>query len=223
MLRPRAIVILATVVMLALCPSIASAESDVLAWLDGLSGPGPFTVKFAGFELNAWCYPLNSGCYVNDGVDDNKGDAKWLVKFGTSWGSTGSQQLFSDDPLDVRNVKERLITAMVMYRANRVVDAGLGMEIVNFASDEGASFSFWRAGWVPARLSVTPFGLLKASGRWKGAPRLIHLQAESIWFKDGFTGADFNNTRTKFSVGSEYQTRVSILFDVGALAWGAFK
>jgi hypothetical protein len=222
MSRLRVAVVLLVMVTAACWPSAASAESDVLAWFEGLSGPGPFNTKARGFEINAACIPLNSGCYASDGVD-GRGDAKWLFKFGVSWAETGPAQLFQDDTLDVRNVKERVITTMVMYRASRVVDAGFGVHFINFSSSDGAAFDFSRTAFVPARLSVTPFGALTASGRWKGAPRVIHLQAEGIWFKDGFNGGDFKNTRTKFSTGSEYQTRLAILFDVGSLLWGAIR
>jgi hypothetical protein len=216
--------LIALVALFATWPLGAYAQSDVIDWLNQLSGPGPFHDKAKGFDLNVWCYPFKAAsCYSNDGIDviDNSGksDAKWILTVGTSFASTGSQPLFKDDPTDVRDVLERTISTMVMYRANRVVDAGLGARFIRFSSDEGASFSFWRVGLVPARLRVTPFGLLNVtSGRASYVRRLIHLEVEAIWLHEGFSGADFNNTKTKFSVGNEYQTQLGFLVDGWALA-----
>jgi hypothetical protein len=205
-------------------PTAARAQSDIIDWLANLSGPGPFNNKGRGYESNVVCYPVKSDCWTNDGIDlqDDKkpeGDrhrnnAKLVVRIGYSYAWTGSQQLFQDDTTDVRDVKEQIISTSIMYRANPVVDVGAGLDFMRFSSDQGAAFGFWRTGWVPAKLSVTPLGLIDAKdGRARFTRRLFHLNLEAIWIHDGFSGADFNNTKTKFSVGNEYQTRLSLLID----------
>jgi hypothetical protein len=106
-----------------------------------------------------------------------------------------------------------------MYRANRIVEAGAGFSFIRLSSDDGAAFSFWRVGLIPARMSVTPFGLLPGMTERRIAfRRLFHLQADAIWFYEGVSGLDFNNTKTKFSVGSEYRVRLALLVNAPA-AW----
>jgi hypothetical protein len=214
MTRTRLIVLFALVTA---WPAGAYAQSDVIDWWNQLSGPGPFHNTLKGYELTGVCYPLNSFCWSNDGInlldDTHKTDAKWLVKVGTTWASTGSQQLFQDDTADVRDVKELTISPFVMYRASPIVDVGAGFHFIRFSSDQGATFSFWRVGLVPGRLVVAPLGLINATGRARFARRLFRFQIEAVWLHEGFSGADFNNTKTKFSVGNEYQTRLAALID----------
>jgi hypothetical protein len=225
----RTILIALVVLAGLLLPTTARAQSEIIDWLANLSGPGPFANKGRGYDVNVLCYPLKSDCWSNDGIDlqddtkpeeqRHRNNAKVVVRVGYSYAWTGSQQLFQDDTTDVRNVKENIISTAVMYRANPIVDVGAGIDFIRFSSDEGAAFSFWRTGWVPARVSVTPLGLIDAkTGRARFTRRLFHLNLEAIWLHEGFSGADFNNAKTKFSVGNEYQTRLSLLIDGVAVA-----
>ena len=220
----------ATVLLFLLCaawPSGAYAQGEIIDWFDHLSGPGPFHNKGVGAEFNLWCFPpsgrYNLNCWGSDGLDplsdmDSPNDSKLLVKYSLSRSTTGSRQLFQDDPLDVRDVHQFTNAFSVMYRANRIVEVGAGVNFVRFSSDEGNAFSFWRTGWVPARMNVTPLGLLKATGRGRFTRRLIQFEADAIYYSEGFVGADFNNPRTRFTVGAEYQTRLAIVID-GVAAW----
>ena len=214
--------LLVLIVLCVMWPSAAHAQSDVLDWVAQLSGPGPFHNHFKGYDLNVLCYPVSWNCLGNDGVDEldstGKSDAKLIVRFGNSFASTGTQQLFQDDPNDKRDVAQQIVSTLVMYRANRIVDVGAGFQWVQFSSSDAPSFSFWRTGYVPAAMRVTPLGLINATGRWRYARRLIHLDAQSVWYSEGFTSANFNNTASKFSVGAEYQTRLSFLIDGVAAA-----
>lgn len=223
MSRARSFVFVMLTAALAMWPAVTYAESDIIAWLEGLSGPGPFHVKGKSFEQRLFCLPKGEGkadtaarqmwnCFADD---DEKVQA--LFTFTISSGSTGSAQLFKDDPNDVRDVHQLTIETMASYRANRVIDVGGGVQFIRFSSDEGASFSFWRVGLTPLRLTLTPFGFLKpVSPRSKGLPRLIHLQFEDTLLQ-GISGSDFNNFKTTYHTDREFQARASILFDFAAL------
>ena len=213
--------VLILAVLFGMWPAVTHAQSDVIDWFDHLSGPGPFHDRGLGYSLNVVCYPININCWANDGIDplsdtNSTNDAKLLVKFGQSSATSGSRQLFQDDPLDVREVNQFTNSISVMYRANRIVEVGAGVNFNRFSSDQGAAFSFWRTGWVPARMNVTPLGLIKATGRGRFTRRLIHLEADAIYYSEGFSGSDFNNPRTRFTVGAEYPTRLALLIDVVA-------
>lgn len=213
-------------------PIGAHAQSDVIDWLNQLSGPGPFNtfVKGVGkgYDINALCLPISVSwdCYLNDGVSDTTtagNDAKWILRFGNTFASTGTQPLFQDDPNDKRNVAARTISTIFMYRANRIVDVGAGFRWVTYSTSDAPVFSFTRTGYVPVSIRVTPLGLLNAPdrfkwpARWKYLNRLVHFDAEWIRYTEGFSGTDFNNTVTKFSVGPEYQARLGYLIDGVAL------
>jgi hypothetical protein len=192
--RRLAVLILA----LMLWPAAARAQGDVLDWLGQLSGPGPFHNKGKGYDANIFCFPVRLNCWVNDGVDEiddsGKSDAKLILRFGNTFATTGFQQVFQDDPTDKRDVSQKTASFVLMYRANRIVDVGGGVHFVWFSSDD----------------TVKPFSF---SRRGKFVRRLIHLDAEMIWYSDGFSAANFNNTTSKFSVSSEYQNRLSLGID----------
>ncbi len=226
MIKRQLIVLVA---LFAMWPARVYAQSDILDWLAELSGPGPFHAKnlitLRAAELRVWCFHKSgvqamalgkhvASCLLDD--EDEK-NTRALVTFGYSLAESGSQPLFRDDPNDVRNVHQSTFSVMLMYRADRIVDVGGGVQWKRFSTDEGNSFSFWRVGLTPARVTLTPFRAIPTtSSSWQSVERLVHFQFEEDWLPQGFTGADFNNRTTRFNVGAEFQSRVSVLFDIGS-------
>ena len=227
---PRSCVFVVSVMLLALWPAPAHAESDMLGWLGELSGPGPFKLKGLGVEGHAWCFPkdvaISDKFWAKVGncvLEDADKIRPVTIAYQLSRATTGANQLFKDDPTDLRNVNEDTYSALLMYRANAVLDVGAGISAVHFSGDEDkakgtAEFGFWRLGLTPARVVFTPFGALKASTpRSRALQRVIHLQVESVLIPSGFTGADFGNTKTAYKASSEFQTRLHFLIDIGVI------
>jgi hypothetical protein len=242
----RLVVVLTCIGVAALWPSSARAQDDILGWFGELSGPGPFRpviglVVFGGYGHNVFCIPKDKkdlkkaqiACTLDDGMDyspDQRygGDAQWMFTVGYTRTRTDREErptnapgLFKDDPLDNRDASEGSLAIMAMYRVNRWLDVGSGVQIINFSGDASStnptvypSFSFWRFGLTPALVSVTPLEVFPGLNRY--ARRLIHLQVEAIWLPQTTSGADFHNPITRFSAGPEFQAGAAALVDVVA-------
>jgi hypothetical protein len=223
MTRPRSYVFVLAAALLAGWPASAYAASDIIGWFGELSGPGPFKVKGTGFESRAWCFSTaeaardSVGQKVLNCLLDDPEKTRAVVSFQVNWASSGPIQLFKDDPTDFREVHERTINVMFMYRANSVLEVGGGLSWMQFSSDEGKAFSFSRAGFTPARVTFTPLGAIHGSPRARALARVVHLQFESVYISGGFSGADFNNTKTAYKVDAEFQGHASILIDGAAI------
>jgi len=231
--------------LLCLLPTAAQADDDVLGWFGEISGPGPyrpdlFAHLIGGYSGNIFCMPNDPkdrkvaqiACQLYDGVDDTDGhrlggDAKWLITFAYTQTVTdrnarpANTGLFKDDPRDDRDANERAFSFMAMYRANRTVDIGVGVEILRWSGDAGSdpvnypSFGFTRLGLVPARVNFTPLGGFSKVPR--NLRRLIHFQIEEIWLPQTTSGVDFHNARTSFTAGPEFQTYTAVSIDVLSL------
>jgi hypothetical protein len=216
-------------------PSAARAESDILGWLGELSGPGPFKIYGLGVEVHAWCW--SEAAAVNDPFLHKWGNCilenadkvrPVTVSFQASRAKTGASQLFKDDPTDSRNIYEDTYSGLLMFRANKLIDAGFGVSAIHFSGDadtanKTSSFGFWRFGLTPARVVLNPLALMSASTeRERALRRLIHLQVESVLITGGFSGSDFGNSKTAYKSSAEFQTRLQFLIDIGVVI-RAFK
>jgi hypothetical protein len=206
--------------------STARAESDVLAWLESLSGPGPFHQYWPAFDVRTYCAGYvgtlagasnkkkAEACYLRDDEDN----IKFLLKLGVASGETGTQQVFQDDPTDVRNILMRTFEVAGMYRANRVIDVGGGLWFMRL-SDANESFSTWRVGLVPARVDFAPLAAVK----YAPIRRMVKISVEGAWLPNHIVGKDLGNSRTTFDSRREVITRVSIQFEVLATAYRIAK
>jgi hypothetical protein len=222
------------VALLTILPTAVYAESDILSWLGELSGPGPFTVKdprFHAFEQRVYCQAKSGLARMTTSehfircVTDDETMIRRLVTVGYSFAKTDSQPLFKD-ATDSREVRQFTLSVMYMYRATPIIDVGGGFHALHYSADDGTptttstnkSFGFWRFGLTPARVTLTPFrAFLTSSPKALNWERFVRFQFEEVWLPQGFTGADFNNADTKFKVGGEFQSRASVLFDLGSL------
>jgi hypothetical protein len=235
MKRARSCIFAITVTLLACWPASAYAASDILGFLGELSGPGPFKIKGTGFESRAWCFFTAEAARdttkqkVANCLLDDPDKTRATISYQLVWAGADQTQLFKDDPTDVRDVKEFTASVMFMYRTNHVIEVGGGLSWMRFKGQEGAdpkanpAFSFWRAGFTPARVTFTPLGSIHGSERARAFARVIHLQFESVWIPGGFTGSDFGNSKTAYKADGEFQNRVQILIDGAAVIRGFLK
>lgn len=80
----------------------------------------------------------------------------------------------------------------------------------------GARFDpFYKLVLTPMNASLTPFTL-----KWDTKyARILRLELDNSFVPQGFTGADFKNSRTRFDSGSEFITRAAVVVDLTAFFW----
>jgi hypothetical protein len=214
--------LVALAALLAAWPGVARADSPLMEYIEGWSGPGPFKVLwFAGLDLRLWCQPSAEAKEDSRGrqqlncLSDDGRRVKSLVLFNFNIGHNDGGQLFSDDPNDKRDVKQTTLEVAYMYRVNPIVDVGSGIQWVHLTGDGGTgtnSFDVWKTG-VPIRLTITPLGLKRFSPKNEAWSRFIHLKYESTFFGGTTQASDFGNTTSHYKSGKEFQSRVSLNLD----------
>jgi hypothetical protein len=187
--------------------------------VQGGSGPGPYTSAFTGYEVRVWCLPTSTAATNTakrqawDCLLDDPDKTRAVLSFGQMFASSGNNQLFVDDLTDVRDVKLRRYTTAFTYRANAVLSVGGTVDAIQYTSDQGNAFSFWRLGLGP-RVVFTPFGAFKPKNPDRSAlSRLIHLQVDTTWLPDGIKASDFNNTVSRYNPGATFQVRCTLAID----------
>jgi hypothetical protein len=225
----KRLILLAAGALLAVS-SVAHADSPIIEFIEGWSGPGPYSWA-KGFDIRVACLPSDAAsgdsmrqqfwnCYTDDASK-----VRGLFKLNVNWGDNGGTQLFIDDPFDRRTVKQFTIEAAYMHRINSVVDVGGAIQWVRLTDDTQpatatsiayTASSLWRTG--PAiRVTFTPLGFVHFTGRARGVSRLVHLQYESAYFGGTATAADYGNLVSHYSARREFQSRVGISFDIAPL------
>ncbi|MFL6279832.1 MAG: hypothetical protein ACJ731_06960 [Vicinamibacterales bacterium] len=200
------------VVALALWPTGAYAAAGWWAWLEELSGPGPFH----GLALGApvLCSGENGlvPCTPASGV-------KRLVFVTVSTVTSGHNLRFKDlpdTPDNRREVHVLQVSGSYMFRLHPAVDVGVGAGTMRF-SGEGFE-PLWRVTLIPANAAVRPFTLI---GKWRTNPwaQVVRGEFETSFVMPGFTAAQFGTPASTFSVGPEFLTRAAVVIDFGPLVW----
>ena len=209
---------------------VARADSPILEFIEGWSGPGPYSWA-KGFDIRVACLPSDAASgdsiarqFWNCQTDDAS-KVRGLFMFNVNWGDNGATQLFTDDPFDRRMVKQLTIEAVYMHRINSVVDIGGGLQWVRLTDDAQpatatsvayAASTLWRTG-VPFRVTFTPLGFMHFGGRARGLSRLVHLQYESAYFGGSSQASDYGNTVSRYTAKKEFQSRVAVSVDIAPL------
>jgi len=235
--------LVALATLLVCWPAAARADSPIMEFIEGWSGPGPFKVYYTGIDLRVVCLPNDRAkigpdkdtiadqyfwnCYRDD---DTRLKGRFMFNFNTG-SNGGTTQLFSDDLLDNRNVDQKTIEIVYMHQLSSIVQVGGGIQWVRLSGDAAAAspatptapaqhavdaFSFWRTGF-PIRITFTPLGYLRLPGRKQGLSRLVQLTFESAYFGSTTKAENFGNHVSKFSASKEFQGRVVLGLDAAPL------
>lgn len=207
----------------AMWPSTASAQRGFWDWIEGLSGPGPFHGYSFGYRLfctkefdgrDQRLYNVDPRCF-NDG-DPN---IRQMIDIRFGRFSSNDNPRFASTPSDPqpdrREVELFKLEPSAAVRLNPMLDVGIGLGFVRF-SGEGFE-SFWRTTLTPLKVSIAPLALRvppNVRGKWS---RLIKLHYDVTYFPEGFTGADFGNTKTTYSTASDWARSFGVELDFGVL------
>ena len=199
-------------------PGQAHAARGFWGWLEELSGPGPFTGIFVTSVTVACAggQATRLGSCVDTRRDVSTIRRTLVVRIGVF--DSGDGPRFTDLPeTDADNqgkVRLTAVTGLYLFRLHPSFDIGTGLGFVNL-SGEGFD-SFYKLVLTPVNASFAPFALKWPESRYA---RLLRLELDNSFVPQGFTGADFNNSRTKFDSGPEFLTRAAIVLDATALFW----
>jgi hypothetical protein len=218
MKRARVFVLLGMIVA---WPSAAYAAAGFWAWLEELSGPGPFH----GFVVSAPVLCERDGklvkCWQPISKDTPETEAqrlrpeRLLVLSVGRLGSGDNVRFKDEEPLDTREVNVLQTSWLYMFRLHPSLDAGVGAGVMRFS---GHGFDpFLRFTLVPASLSFRPLALTSQKNRWFA--HFIRLDLETSFVTEGFTAAQFGSSTSKFAVGPEFLTRAAFVFDLGSIVW----
>jgi len=202
--------------LLALWPAHAQAARGFWAWLEELSGPGPFYgkpiiwVTVAGFDPD---YSIESCAR-----DFRRERPTLVVRFGSL--HTEDTPRFTDlppnDPDNRGEVRVIPLSVGVMYHPHSALSLGPSVGFLRFSGERFTPF--YKLTLTPMSMAVTPF----AFGTWKNErlARILRFELETSFVPQGFKGRDFDNSNTRFDSGPEFLTRFATVIDVGELVWG---
>jgi hypothetical protein len=203
-------------VVLALWPTQAHAARGFWAWLEELSGPGPFYGP-PMVSLTVACF--DSDYALEPCARDFDRERPTLV-FRVGKLHTDDTPRFADlpadDPDNRGEVRVIPVSVGVMYHPHPALSLGPSAGFMRF-SGEGFS-PFYKLTLTPMSMAVTPF----AFGDWKNErlARVLRFELDTSFVPQGFKGSDFDNPRTRFDSGAEFLTRFATVIDLGELVWG---
>jgi len=223
MVRARTLArVLAVVAMALMWPAGASAESDVISWLDSLSGPGPFYVRIpsiSGQDQKLICaakkdiHPFWADQFENGGDRwpclTNSNEIKWYLSVHVDFLTTYDQNQFNE--ATKRSVNAQVLEAVWRWRLDKSFDAGLAVGWTGFTDGRDQS-TFSRVN----RFTLTPVTIMLRPGEWFKDNRWTRAVAlrfnEAILFGD-VTSAGFGGAPGVFSRGTELNGRWALTFD----------
>ena len=201
--------------LMALWPAHAQAARGFWAWLEELSGPGPFHGKPI-VSLTVACFDADYSL-ESCSRDFKRERPTLVVRFGSlhTEDSPRFVDLPPNDPDNRGEVRVIPVSFGVMYHPHPALALGPSVGFMRF-SGEGFS-PFYKVALTPMSMAVTPL----AFGGWKDErlARILRFELETSFVPQGFKGSDFDNLRTRFDSGPEFLTRFATVIDLGELVW----
>lgn len=192
----------------------ATAHAGFWAWLEELSGPGPF--KGDVFTATVLCIGADGERKLCAAPGES---TRRMVALRVAWfNSDPDKPRFKDLPAaDADNrgkVSVLPVTALYLFHLRPWLDAGGGAGFMRVSGD-GFS-SFYRLMLTPVSVTLTPFAI---NEKWQKSQwsQVLRLELDTSYIPQGFKGADFQNSRTSFDSGAEFLTRAATIVDLGAL------
>jgi hypothetical protein len=182
-----------------------AADGGWIEWLEKMSGPKLWGV---GTEFHLFCIDTQRklvNCERFFGfkrTDVPFADIKQQLDFRVAlYWKYGDR--FSDDPTDLRGVQALKLMAMYRYTQSDWLELGFGGGYMPFF---GEGFDLFSRGIItPISITIAPI----RSGPLDG----LTIRAEDSYITNGFSGATFGNTVTRYSTGGEWNTSLAIGYE----------
>jgi hypothetical protein len=230
------------VAIVLLLPSTAHADlAGWIAWLEELSGPGPFHGAMFSVSVRCWhkgsnkpqgCGIFEKGSLARRGIFDKPEDAKkpenakkiidrtLEVSFGFL--TSGDNPRFNDLVVSNKDtsanhepVHAYPVNTTFLFRPHQSIDIGPGMGIVAFSGKDvhaGTRFVL-----IPVAARWRP-GLAFERSAHSTLARIICLEFHTYYFTQGFNASDFGtSTGSTFTARRELRGNVGISIDFGDL------
>jgi hypothetical protein len=192
----------------------SAAYASFWAWLEELSGPGPFH----GWVVATPVLCTSDGELVSCRARSDSHRPKRLLVLSVGKLGSGDNPRFNDEPKtpDRREVKVLQTSVTYMYRLHPTVDVGFGAGTLRFSGD--AFDPLWRFTLVPTSVSVRPLALVK-EWKYKWWAYVVRGEVETSFVTKGYNALDFGNSTSTFSSGPEFLTRAAIVLDFTPAVW----
>jgi hypothetical protein len=212
----KRVVVIGVVALCALMrPAGAFAQTDFLDWLEGLSGPGPFTG--VTFSTRTVCARDDGGkLTTNWCLNDTDANIKTVLNVEYGWATTGKQARFPDTPGDVGVIHQQRVSATYMYRVSPMLDVGVGGGVLWLTGDAPPPASSFDAQvhpiFIPVTMTFTPLGLLHGSTstkagrilRIKFSERYLFREINAVDFKSASSYLRHGEFNPSFSIGLDF-------------------
>jgi hypothetical protein len=206
-------------VLAALCalarPTTVFAQSDIIDWLESLSGPGPFHGYFTSVGSRAFCTVDEGGGQTIRWwcPDDSDRRIKSVVAAEFAWGSSDDHTRFSDatsEPQNTLPVHATRVLANYYYRFHPMLDLGVGAGVVVFSGDDFSKQV--HPILSPLTLTFTPFGFLhdEKNIRWG---RVFKVQFSERYILGDIRAADFHSLASTYLKQGEFNRNIAIAVD----------
>jgi hypothetical protein len=214
-----------------LTPARADAHAGWWDWIEGLSGPGPFS--------NGWVVDFRPYCFLRDprAVQPTNGDPvqeQWTSAFsGTSEAkhclvnsnqvrgyfevrggviSTAEDKgLFHDKPYELQGkAKAHHVQVAFMRQIDPMLAIGAGAGVIWF-NGSNIDGTVSRFTFTPLSIAMSPLRLVNRSNRRLG---FMLIRYEEVAIVGGMQASDFNAQSTSaFKIGNDAVRSISVTFD----------
>jgi hypothetical protein len=207
----------AVLLVLLMRPSGVFAQ-DLLDWLNGFSGPGPFYGHIGqSITLRAMCIKENGKdghkadtCFLDDA--DEK--IKVVVAATFSWTSSHDNPRFADDPTNTVPVNASRLEVTYSYRVSPMLDVGVGIGMLAFTGQNVNDQ--WHPLITPVQMTFVPFGFIRKGPGEKWGRLLRFGFADRYVLGDINARKDFGSTSSYLTHG-EFNPSFSIGVDILSL------
>lgn len=204
------------VALIGLCPT--DAHASIWAWLERLSGPGPFRGDGPVLSVPIACV-RDDGLRVPDcwSVSDRHIRQVFAVRFASFTSEDGAvrfKDLSADDPNNAAAVHLKAVSALYLFRVHPAIDMGPGIGFMRLSGEGFDAFN--RITLIPASVSFSPFAFVPAWA-YRRYAHLLRFEIDTSFVPQGFKGSDFGNPRTSFDSGPEFLTRAAFVVDLSVL------
>jgi hypothetical protein len=223
--------VLAFVVLAFAVPSVAHAQDDSWwAWIERLSGPGPFTTKWSdipvSWEVRLFCdsKKMQALRFVTDRYDvdgtrrpclSNTADVNAYVAIRYQSASSGKDDILFGETTP-RQIGWRSLDGFVRYRVQPAFDIGAGAGFIWLTDKTNDQFGTQSRGEIiPLSIILRPAAFFgNPDNKWR---RLFGFRLDQAYRFGTITSEQLGGPPGRFETGGEWSFRWALITDFGVL------